>query len=318
MQCEIFWNVIFSECHKHLVIHKVLWISPKYLTSLESIHTHFLLHFAIIQWFIKFIWISVKCLAHTLFFNTSQTLWDAPSNIRSSELMHEDTVHINAGMLCSSRTFLASSSASASEGHQSHKHIHTWHHTLTHPYAQYCMGMKVCVFKQKRMVKWAGEEAGQSLCIRKVTFKTHGLEGPINQPAHTAALRTAWFNTCAQTFLVRPGILYYPPLLTIAAAQIEFTFERAAVTLSLFLVCYLSPFLFSSLPYGHSSGSGQICEGRRGDGHIQDIDRLKAECDCVHACVVGGLELLLPFGMFCELLFSLWYWEEKISLHWHS
>ncbi len=70
-------------------------------------------------------------------------------------------------------------------------------------------------------------------------------------------------------------------------------------------MCYLSPFLFSSLPYGHSSGSGQICEGRRGDGHIQDIDRLKAECDCVHACVVSGLELLLPFGMFCELLFSL-------------
>lgn len=103
----------------------------------------------------------------------------------------EDEVHINAGMLCSSRTFSASSSASASEGHQSHKHIHTWHHTLTHPYAQHCMGMKACVFKQKRMVKWAGEEAGQSLCIRKVTFKTHGLEGPINQPAHTAALRTA-------------------------------------------------------------------------------------------------------------------------------
>ncbi len=77
-------------------------------------------------------------------------------------------------------------------------------------------------------------------------------------------------------------------------------------------MCYLSPFLFSSLPYGHSSGSGQICEGRRGDGHIQDIDRLKAECDCVHACVVGGLELLLPFGMFCELLFSC-HWSETFS-----
>lgn len=219
-----------------------------HLTSLGWIHTHFLQHFENIQWFIKLIWISVKCLAHTPFFNTSQTLWDASSNIRSSELTYEDAVHINAGMLCSSRTFSASSSTSASEGHQSHKHIHTWHHTLTHPYAQHCMGMKACVFKQKRMVKWAGEEAGQSLCIRKVTFKTHGFEGPINQPVHTAALRTAWFNTCSQTFLVRPGILYYPPLLTIAAAQIEFTFERAAVTLSLFLVCYLSPFSFPLCP----------------------------------------------------------------------
>ncbi len=35
------------------------------------------------------------------------------------------------------------------------------------------------------------------------------------------------------------------------------------------------------------------------------FEKPKAEFDCSHACVVGGLELLLLFGMFCELLFSL-------------
>jgi len=61
-------------------------------------------------------------------------------------------------VLCSHLLDQLQRTRSAIEGHQSHKHIHTRHHALTH---SYCMGMKACVFEQKRMVKWAGEEAGQ-------------------------------------------------------------------------------------------------------------------------------------------------------------
>lgn len=168
-------NTHLSACLKHSQMHQVLWISPKYLTEIHKFEMHeamwIILHLLdestqfFFTAFCKHPLIhkvnlnqSKMSCTYTFFQHITNTL---RCNIRSSELMHKDTVHINAGMLCSSHTFSSNSSASASEGHQSNKHIHMWHHTLSHPYAQHCMGMKACVFEQKRMVKWAGEEAGQ-------------------------------------------------------------------------------------------------------------------------------------------------------------